>query len=69
MNRAELLKEYYNNEMNNVFAYSANWLMTVPKKGYENEWEKARIKADILDEMIKELEPALPEEEFSLKEE
>ena len=67
MNRAELLKEYYNNEMNNVFAYSANWLMTVPKKGYENEWEKARIKADILEEMIKELEP-VGEEEFSLKE-
>jgi len=53
--------------MNNVFAYSANWLMTVPKKGYENEWEKARIKADILEEMIKELEP-VGEEEFSLKE-
>jgi len=68
MNRIELLKEYYNNEMNNVFAYSANWLMTVPKKGYENEWEKARIKADILEEMIKELEPAGTEEEFSLKE-
>jgi len=67
MNRIELLKEYYNNEMNNVFAYSANWLMTVPKKGYENEWEKARIKADILEEMIKELEP-VGEEEFSLKE-
>jgi len=68
MSRVELLKEYYNNEMNNVFAYSANWLMTVPKKGYENEWEKARIKADILEEMIKELEPAGTEEEFSLKE-
>jgi len=67
MSRVELLKEYYNNEMNNVFAYSANWLMTVPKKGYENEWEKARIKADILEEMIKELEP-VGEEEFSLKE-
>jgi len=44
----ELLKDYYDREMNNVFCYSANWGMTVPKKGYEREWEDARERADVL---------------------
>lgn len=54
MKRIDLLKEYYDREMNNVFSYSANWLMTIPKKGYEREFEEACIRADILKEMIEE---------------
>lgn len=54
MKRIDLLKEYYDKEMNNVFSYSANWLMTIPKKGYEREFEEACIRADILKEMIEE---------------
>ena len=56
MKRIELLKEYYDREMNNVFAYSANYLMNSAKKGYEREFEAAVMKADTLKEMIEEEE-------------
>ena len=56
MERIDLLKKYYDMEMNNVFSYSANWLMTIPKKGLEKEFEEANMRADILKEMIEELE-------------
>ena len=56
MGRIEILKEYYNREMNNVFCYSANYLMNSPKKGYEREFEAAIMKADTLREMIEEEE-------------
>lgn len=44
----DLLKNYYDREMNNVFCYSANYLMNSPKKGFEQEWKDARERADIL---------------------
>ena len=56
MNKLELLKEYYDMEANNVFAYSANYLMTIPRKGYEKEWQLANDKLTILTEIIKEYE-------------
>ena len=56
MERIDLIKRYYDMEMNNVFSYSANWLMTIPKKGFEREFEEANMRADILKEMIEELE-------------
>lgn len=37
MDKKELLQKYYDMEMNSVFAYSANYLMSSPKKGYERE--------------------------------
>lgn len=51
----ELLKEYYDMEMNNVFSYSANYLMSCAKKGYEKEWTEANEKAELLKEHIKSL--------------
>ena len=56
MQRIDLLKEYYDREMNNVFAYSANYLMNSPKKGYEMEFEAAVMKTELLEEMIAEEE-------------
>lgn len=56
MKRIEILKEYYEREMNNVFCYSANYLMNSAKKGYEREFEAAVMKADTLREMIEEEE-------------
>ena len=38
--------------MDVVFKTSGNYLMTVPKKGLEKEWEHA--KADLLKQMIEE---------------
>lgn len=54
MARKELLEKYYDKEMNNVFCYSATYLMNSHKKGYEGEWREARESADILKEMIEE---------------
>lgn len=54
MNKQELLQNYYDMEMNNVFAYSANYLMSIPKKGYEREWLEARERADALLNLMKE---------------
>ena len=48
MNIIDILKDYYEREMNNVFCYSANYLMNSPKKGYEQEWNDARERAEIL---------------------
>ena len=56
MKRIEILKEYYEREMNNVFAYSADYKMNSAKKGYEREFEAAVMKADTLKEMIEEEE-------------
>lgn len=55
MTKQELLKEYYDMEMNNVFCYSANYLMNFPKKGYEKEWQEAKDKAEILQGLIEEI--------------
>lgn len=52
MTREEILQKLYDQAMNNVFAYSANYLMTVPKKGYEREFEEAREIAAVLEELM-----------------
>ena len=54
MNRKDLLQKYYDLEMNNVFAYSANYLMNQPKKGYGREWEEAVERAEALQELMEE---------------
>lgn len=56
MTRKEVLKKYYEMEMNNVFHYSQNYLMNSAKKGYEKEWEDATIRAEALMEMMDEME-------------
>jgi hypothetical protein len=50
----DILKETYDREMQNVFCYSANWLMTVPKKTYEREWLEANDKADVIRKYLAE---------------
>lgn len=52
MGKKELLEKYYDMEMNNVFAYSANYLMSSPKKGYEREWCEAKERAGALLELM-----------------
>ena len=54
MTTKELLEKYYEREMNNVFCYSATYLMDSPKKGYEREWCEACESAGILKELIEE---------------
>ena len=56
MTRKELLQGYYENEMNVVFNLSNDYLMNTPKKGCEEEWKRAKEKADMLEDMIKEAE-------------
>lgn len=52
MDKKELLQKYYDMEMNNVFAYSSNYLMSSPKKGYEREWCEANERASLLLEQM-----------------
>jgi len=54
MDKKELLQKYYDMEMNNVFAYSSNYLMSSPKKGYEREWCESNERATLLLELIRE---------------
>ncbi len=56
MTTKELLEKYYDIEKNNVFCYSATYLMDSPKKGYEREWREACESAGILKELIEECE-------------
>lgn len=48
MTLTELLRDYYDREMNNVFCYSANYLMNSPRRGYEKEWHSAKDRAELL---------------------
>lgn len=52
MTTLEVLRELYDEAMNTVFAYSANYLMNSPKKGYEREFEKAEFRASVLESLI-----------------
>lgn len=54
--RVEFLKQAYDRVMNIVFNNSANYLMTIPKKGHEEEFREAHKTAHMLEEWIKELE-------------
>lgn len=48
----ELLEEYLDRERNNVFCYSANYLMDTPKKGYEKEFAEAVERVEMLETLI-----------------
>lgn len=49
----ELLNELYERSMDKVFSLSANYLMTIPKKGCEKEFALEREIADMLSDLIK----------------
>ncbi len=52
--RLSVLKEMQDMAWHNLFCYSANYAMTRPKEGSEEQWAAAKAKADIIDQMIAE---------------
>lgn len=54
MSRSEVLEKLYDKAMDNVFHSSGNYLMTIPKKGYEKEFEENKEIAKVLDELLAE---------------
>ena len=56
MTKKELLKSYFDMEMNRVFCTSETYLMNSPKRGYETEWKEANERAELLKEMIFEMD-------------
>lgn len=55
MDRKQVLQALYEEKMQEIFEYAANYLMTVPKKGYEREFYKAKEITDVLEEMLEEI--------------
>ncbi len=51
-----LLEKLLDRASQDVFVFSSNYLMTVPKKGYESEWREAVNTRDDLAALIKEIE-------------
>lgn len=47
----ELLQELYERSMNRIFEMSANYLMTIPKKGCEEEFAKEKEIAELLEQL------------------
>ena len=52
--KKELLKELYDRSMNRIFEMSAEYTMTVPKKGCEEEFTKEKEIAAMLEKLIRE---------------
>ena len=51
-----LVTEYLEQERQNVFTYAANYTMTQPKKGYEREFAEAQERAELLEELLGQLQ-------------
>ena len=54
MDKLRILKKLYEQQMNDVFRYSSNYLMTVPRRGFETDWEDAVSAAELLKGLIEE---------------
>ena len=52
MTEKEMLEEFYEETMDLIFRTSDNYLMTIPIKGLEAEWRKAKEKAELLKTII-----------------
>lgn len=52
MNEKKLVEYYLDMERNNVFAYAANYKMDVAKPGYEREFQEARERVTLLEELL-----------------
>ena len=52
MTEKEMLKSYYDMEMNEVFRTSGNYTMSFPRKGFEDEWREAKEKAALLEQLM-----------------
>ena len=53
MTEKELLQMYLEQECEVIFATSANYAMTVPKKGSEAEWRAAYERKELLEKMLR----------------
>lgn len=56
MTTKELILEYLDRERNNVFCYSDNYMMDSPKKGYEREFSEAQERAELLENLLSDIE-------------
>lgn len=54
MTKNELLKKYYDLEMNVVHRTSGDYTLTFPLKGMEDAWREARVRASELQAMMDE---------------
>ena len=52
MPNKELLKILYERSMEKIFSMSANYLMTIPKKGMEKEFTLEKEIAEMLEKMM-----------------
>lgn len=52
MEEKEVLKILYDRSMEKIFSMSANYLMTIPKKGFEKEFQAEQEIADYLKMML-----------------
>lgn len=55
MNKLQLLKEVYDQEVHNLMCYSKNYLMEEPKEQYKNEWAECKEKILLLEQIIDEI--------------
>jgi len=55
INRRVVLEELKKEAWQKVYCYSANYLMTEPKDGMQEDWETAVAKAKVIDRMLNEL--------------
>lgn len=49
-----MLKDYYDLECHNLLCYSATYGMNTPKAGWEQNWQEAKAKVEMLKALIKE---------------
>lgn len=56
MTKIEILEKAKEMACHNLFCYSKNYAMTVPKEGYEKDWQETKDEAKILESMIGEIE-------------
>lgn len=53
MTEQETLQELYDELMDRVFVRSDNYLMTIPKRGMEKEWNHYREMAEAVERLIR----------------
>ena len=58
MTREMILRNRLEMVSHNLYCYSANYLMTTPKGGYEEQHKEAAIEVEILTTWLKELQGA-----------
>jgi len=54
MTRKDVLKEAFQMACHNLLCYSKNYGMTIPREGYEKEFQKHKEEVAVLEEWLKE---------------